>query len=104
MAVRAPKRLVERPPSLQLWDFAVAAGNDEDAPMATTASVRDLPLVPRLNPARLRLEIISRPQAGLPDPRAAGAFGKARYQAASSRNLFGSDTVGILQLRRGVAG
>jgi hypothetical protein len=78
MAVGAYKPVVvERPPSVRLWDFAVA-GNDEDAPTAATASVRDqyLPLVPRLDPARFRLEIVSRPQSGLPDPRAAGAFGK----------------------------
>jgi hypothetical protein len=51
------KPVVERPPSVQLWDCAVAAGNDEHAPTATTASVRDqhLPLIPRLDPARFRL-------------------------------------------------
>jgi hypothetical protein len=45
-------------------------------PQTALGRDRYLPVIPRLDPTRFRLEILSRPQSSIPDPRAAGAFGK----------------------------
>ena len=79
MAVRARTPVVSDP-TVRLCDFSVAGNlvTMKDAAAATTVSVRDryLPVIPRLDPGRFGLEIVSCPQSSLPDPWTAGAFGK----------------------------
>jgi hypothetical protein len=48
---------------------------------------RYLPVVPRLGPTRLRLEILGRPQSRLPDPRTAGALGKVAVPSGEFAQL-----------------
>jgi hypothetical protein len=73
------------------------------SPNAKASGRRPMPVVPRLDPTRLRVEILGRPQSSLPDPRGAGAFGKVAVPGGKFAQFIRLGHVDLLQILRGVA-